>query len=299
MSWGPVYSGSYPAAPMRQVQLQLQELYHQQHHNGDSPRAISSVSAKAAQQFAVHFTPRQTRSVMSPPSKGSSGHLRSPSSKPETRISPSRPQPALTLSSFTSPVHLQAPHSPQLIQPSSYNDQAPDSRDRGLQMVHSRSLLMRLSDLPSLSSLWSDSAASQTLAYLHQILLKEYEIPARNLTVVHYQRLFDGYFEELKRDVQRGEDRMWVMGMALEENERTVARERAESGAKRGAEGMELDVVQDLEGGLRGTVAIGDMEYISSPISSRVILEMEERVRMNSETPQALNALCEDTDPVS
>jgi hypothetical protein len=42
---------------------------------------------------------------------------------------------------------------------------------------------------------------------------------------------------------------MWVMGMALEENERTAARERAEGGAERGAEEMEHDVVQDLKVG--------------------------------------------------
>jgi len=115
-------------------------------------------------------------------------------------------------------------------------------------MAQSRSLQARLSDLPPLSSLWSDSAANQTLAYLHQTLLNEYDIPARDLTVVHYQRLYDGYFEELERDLQRGEDRMWVMGMALEEDERTAARERAEGTVARDAEETQHDAAQDLAG---------------------------------------------------
>jgi len=46
---------------------------------------------------------------------------------------------------------------------------------------------------------------------------------------------------------------MWVMGMALEEDERTVARERAERKVARDAEKMEHDTAQDLEGRLLGT----------------------------------------------
>jgi hypothetical protein len=166
-------------------------------------------------------------------------------------------------------------------------------------MAQSHSLQARLSELPPLSFLWSDSAANQTLAYLHQTLLNEYDIPARDLTVVHYQRLYDGYFEELERDVQRGEDRMWVMGMAVEEDERTAARERRERTAAQDAEEMEHDAAQDLAGGLRGTAA--DVECTYSPVPSTVMLEMDERVSMDGETPQTLSDHPgrEDTDLVS
>jgi hypothetical protein len=148
---------------------------------------------------------------------------------------------------------------------------------------------MRLAELPPLLSLWSDSASSTTLAYLHQTLLKEYDIPARDLTVVHYQRLYDGYFDELERDVQRGEDRMWVMGMALEEGERRAARERAEGttaetttgsvehideGMEYTAGDMEYDEVQNHDSRLGGTEA--PMECVYSPVLSTQILEMEE-----------------------
>ena len=101
----------------------------------------------------------------------------------------------------------------------------------------------------------------------------------RDLTVVHYQRLYDGYFEELERDVQRGENLMWVMGMGLEEAERRASRERAERTPARDAE-MEYDAVQDLDGGLGGAMA--HVECIHSPVSSTVILGTEERVRKPS-----------------
>ena len=155
-----------------------------------------------------------------------------------------------------------ASHPPPLAQPTTYTDQGTQSlhmHDQALQMTPLHSLQTRLSELPPVSSLWSDAAANQTLAYLHQTLaylhqtlLNEYDLPARDLTVMHYQRLYDRYFEELERDVQRGEDRMWVMGMALEEGERTAARERAEG---RDAEKMEHDVGRDIEGRSRGTTA--------------------------------------------
>jgi hypothetical protein len=141
-------------------------------------------------------------------------------------------------------------------------------------MALSRSLQKRLSELPPLSSLWSDSAANQTLAYLHQTLLNAYDIPASDLTVVHYQRLYDGYFEELERDVQRGEDRMWVMGMALEEDERTAARERGEKTTIRDDEEMQQDAAQDLAGNLQGTAAHVECTY--GPVPSAIILKMEE-----------------------
>ena len=141
-------------------------------------------------------------------------------------------------------------------------------------MAHSRSLQTRLSELPPLSFLWSDSAANQTLAYLHQTLLNEYDIPACDLTIVHYQRLYDGYFEELERDVQRGEDRMWVLGMALEEDERTAARERSERTTTRDDEEMQQDAVQDLASNSQGTATHVECTY--SPVPSADILKMEE-----------------------
>ena len=79
---------------------------------------------------------------------------------------------------------------------------------------------------------------------------------------------------------------MWVMGMALEEDERTATRERAERTVEKDAEKMVHDAAQDLESKLRGTAARNDCLY--GPVSPTVILEMRETVPMDSETPQAL-----------
>jgi len=57
---------------------------------------------------------------------------------------------------------------------------------------------------------------------------------------------------------------MWVVGMALEEDERKAARERAERSAARDAEKMGHDA-QNLEGRLRSTEA--PMECTSNPAS--------------------------------
>ena len=108
------------------------------------------------------------------------------------------------------------------------------------------------------------------------MLLNEYDLPARDLTAMHYQRLYDGYFEELERDVQRGEDRMWVMGMALEEGERTAARERAERTIRRDAEKMEHDAGRDIEGRSRGTTA--RMDCLHGPVSPTITLEVRKGI---------------------
>ena len=273
MSWGPVYNYN-PAISARHVQLQLQEWYQQQQRLGDSPHASPFMSAQASQQLAAHFS-------TSSPSKSRPGHSRPPSRNSKTRLSPSQThnqqtnlQPVHLPSNTTSSMHLLPSQAPLLTEPTSHSDQvtqSPHARSQDAQIAPSRSLQARLSELPPLSVLWSDSAANQTLAYLHQTLLSEYDIPARDLTVVHYQRLYDGYFEELERDVQRGEDRMWVMGMALEEDERTAARERRE---RTMAEEMEQDVAQDPAGDLQGDSA--HLECIYRPIPSAIILEMEE-----------------------
>ena len=63
---------------------------------------------------------------------------------------------------------------------------------------------------------------------------------------------------------------MWVMGMALEEDERTAARERDERTMARDVEEMQQDVAQDRAGDLQGDAA--HMECIPSAI----VLEMEE-----------------------
>ena len=77
---------------------------------------------------------------------------------------------------------------------------------------------------------------------------------------------------------------MWVMGMALEEDERTAARERGERSTTRDAEEMEQDTVQDLVGNLQGGAA--HVECIYSPVASEIILKLEERVLIGDETPQ-------------
>jgi len=295
VSWGSVYNYNPPYS-VRQVQLQLQEWYQQQQRLGELPHANPFISAQASQQLAAHFASQQTRSSTSSPSKSRSGHSRPPSVNAKTRVSLSQthhqqtnPQSAQIISNSTSSVHLLASHAPPSTQPTSYVDQATQplhAFSQAPQMALSRSLQTRLSELPPLSSLWSDSAANQTLAYLHQTLLNEYDIPARDLTVVHYQRLYDGYFEELERDVQRGEDRMWVMGMALEEDERTAARERGGRTTTRDAEEMEQDTAQDLAGNLQGSAAHAECTY--SPVPSEIILKLEEGVPMDVETPQTL-----------
>lgn len=295
MSWGSVNNYNHPCS-VHHVQLQLQEWYQQQQRLGELPHISPFISAQASQQHAAHLSSQQARSSTSSPSKSRSGHSRPPSSNEKTRVSPSHtrhqptnPQPAHIVSNSTSSVHLLTPHAPPSTQPTSCVDQVIQSlhtRSQAPQVAQSRSLQTRLSELPPLSFLWSDSAANQTLAYLHQTLLNEYDIPARDLTVVHYQRLYDGYFEELEQDLQRGEDRMWVMGMALEEDERTAARERDERSTTRDTEEMEQDTVQDLVGNLQGGAA--HMECIYSPVASEIILKLEERVLIGDETPQTL-----------
>ena len=289
MSWGSVY----PPCSVHHVQLQLQEWYQQQQRLGELPHTSPFISAQVSQQLAAHFSQQTRSSTSSPSSKSRSGHSRPPNGNEKTRVSPvqahhqqANPQPAHIVSNSTSSVHLLAPHAPALTQPTVYVDQVIQSlhmRSQAPQRAQSRSLQTRLSELPPLSFLWFDSAANQTLAYLHQTLLNEYDIPARDLTVVHYQRLYDGYFEELERDLQRGEDRMWVMGMALEEDERTAARERSERSTTRDIEEMEQDTVQDLAGNFQGGAA--QVECIHSPVPSDIILELEERALIGNETP--------------
>lgn len=79
---------------------------------------------------------------------------------------------------------------------------------------------------------------------------------------------------------------MWVMGMALEEDERTAAQERGERSATRDAEEMEQDTVQDLTGNLKGGAAHVECTY--SPVPSEITLKLEERAPIGDETPQTL-----------
>ena len=280
MLWGPAYNSGYPAATVHHVQLQLQEWYKQQQQLEEFTHARPLISAQASQQFTAHFTPQQTRSGTTSPSRSLIIRSRPPSGSAKTRFSP--PQTDRLLSNPTSTTHSLASYPPPLAQLTTCANQDTQSLHMHDQVTPLHSLQTRLSELPPLSSLWSDAAANQTLAYLHQTLLNEYDLPARDLTAMHYQRLYDGYFEELERDVQRGEDRMWVMGMALEEGERTAARERAERTIARAAEKMEHDAGRDIESRSPGTAA--RMDCLHGPVGPTITLEVRKGIPIDVET---------------